>query len=244
MNPNQTNSSPDMQPPVMETSQRLPQPQPKQNSIAATLLTFLATAVIFGLGGYFFGDQISFSEKETVVDNNQNKNEGKEDSLSQSESTTSQEDLTKNWKTYTDSKLGFTVKYPDTWFLEYCSRGVIFKPTAKEDSECAPGHPSYEIILQGYDLEAEPDSGLLIDEKEYISYVESDGWGRLTPREDFVKINFEHYKYFFENLRNAPGPERSIQIRVPKENKLITIEVADLKYEPIVDLIVSTIRFQ
>lgn len=234
MDSNQVDNVSSEQPVVSNST--ISQESPRRSLLWPILLTFLFTAAVFGFGGYYLSSEFPLSSNANETDNSENKAENEDTESPQEKESSPNLELTKNWKTYTNTRYGFSMKYPETWFLEYCGDGVSFLPTgmASADRECPPG--------DGF-----PWIGLGVREASFTEHVEeklSDKAFLYTPREGFIAdIPQSYQKYFVEALEPWPGPEKLIDISVGFDDRTIQIYLADFKYEPEIDLMISTISF-
>lgn len=209
------------------------QPQTKTNLIMPFLVTFLVSATLFGFGGYYLGKQSSVNQPQNLLNQNQTEVTPSVSSSPTSVVTSPAPDLTANWKVYTNSTLGFTVKYPETWNLVKCGPGdaALLSPTTVPQCASEP----YEPIQFFADNKVQSES----------EFIVSLGTGfKLTPKADLVTIGIPHQKYLVEKVQPAPGPDSFIEIRVPRDNGSFKIYVFDTQQEKIADQILSTIKFQ
>jgi hypothetical protein len=141
------------------------------------------------------------------------------------------QDETANWKTYTNTKFGFSVKYPNSWFSNSCGsdQTLILDPSSSIVCETEPYNP---IVLVAND-----------DSREVSEIAK--GWlpdFKITPLES-VPITAKNSKYLVEKVQPAPGPEKLIIIYFPIKKGTFIIYVNNIQYGKVADQILSTFRF-
>jgi len=101
----------------------------KTNLVMPILLTLIISGAIFGIGGYFLGKQSLPKQTANYQQTLPSPTVTKE--LSNSPTPTVTTDPTVDWEVFTDSKLGFSFKYPSRYTL---SKSVPGGDAPKEGS--------------------------------------------------------------------------------------------------------------
>lgn len=92
------------------------------------------------------------------------------------ETTQSADDIT-NWKTYTNEKLGFEVKYPANWFaIESDNENRVYFQNISKDSLKKPYPDNLRMVWISYDQKESDESNFLVESsanlKKYSANVE------------------------------------------------------------------------
>lgn len=173
----------------------------KTNLLLPILITFLASAVIFGIGGYYVGSQLS---NTSLTNENTIAATPKPSSQVFNSSTPSESpELNSDWKTYTDSDKNFSFQYPADWtVVDSDNSKAILKiikylpENSVDERYCRPG-----ITDGGTDCNPEVWIELSIVPKPsgYISIIDSSpynafGEGLAPGREEFVEADGANVK--------------------------------------------------
>lgn len=88
----------------------------KMSLLLPVLLTFLISAIVFGLGGYYVGSQLSSKSltNENTIVATPTPNSQVVNSLTPIESLEPDSD----WKTYTNTNPAYTIKFPTDWVVD------------------------------------------------------------------------------------------------------------------------------
>lgn len=154
-------------------------------------------------------------------------------------------DSTINWKTHANSQYGYSIKYPENWFVYIQNRD---EPAANElssvfftDEEGAPA------FAQGTKLTLRLVTDNIERSKRFLSY----GDAGLQNKAEITSITVDGKEaiaavvtllQYDEKLNSYVEDSKSYQILIPHGNNSIWI-VSDLEDKPIVDQILSTFKF-
>jgi hypothetical protein len=97
------------------------EPTPTKSLLLPVLLSILGSAVVFGGTGYYLGTAtVVPTSTDTATQTTQATPTTK---ITVTTKATATPDETANWKTYTNTKYGYSVKYPDTGWFIYDEKG-------------------------------------------------------------------------------------------------------------------------
>lgn len=207
----------------------------------------LVCFVVFGFGGYFLGKQSL--ESQNYVNDRQNQVSLPSPSLTS--------DPTANWKTYTNTKYSFSLKYPQSWEIapnpneapvmvnvlqEDLKFEVIFLDKTIESS-CGPYvcYPSVQImtpLLDNSKIRLSLENWL----QKYI--VSKNPEMKIDPNVDFKKLTVDTYPAIkFDKLDHS--------VFISKDNYIyfVSFSVTNMPYgkpdydKTVFDQILSTFKF-
>ncbi|MEK7517821.1 MAG: PsbP-related protein [Patescibacteria group bacterium] len=139
-------------------------------------------------------------------------------------------DETANWKTYTNTKYGFSLKYPNDWFSNNCEGNEVLLLDPKEQILSCAKEPLDPIVVS-------IDTAKTAD--EYKNKLEKVGF-RITNEET---ISSSGIFYSVEKSEPAPGPNKFSTIIVPVSMNIVLITINDQEYEFTAKQILSTFKF-
>ena len=138
--------------------------KPKTNYLLIVGIVFICF-VVFGVGGYFLGTK-QLSTNNSVSDENL-----PELTTKPQASNTPIQDETANWKTYTNSLMNYSIKYPSTWFITDLTQGQQIEIYYQPDKTKSVGEILIEkVTATSYVNETQPD---LITNTKTIGGIEA-----------------------------------------------------------------------
>jgi hypothetical protein len=152
---------------------------------------------------------------------------------------------TKNWKTYSNSELGFSIKYPDKWFYNDATKYT------SENCEAGASIDEKTVLFDRKNLRCKGVGHFGLWPAEFVVYVSPTEWDPLEniTAEKYTSITIDEEKGV-KNFRSATseGPRCTCtRIYLNHNSKGYYIEFSnkDLKgkYDPIYDSILSTFQF-
>lgn len=139
---------------------------------------------------------------------------------------------TANWKTYTSTQFGFSIKYPEGWSPNTATNGVIFRT-----SEIEAGLPQIAV-----DVKENPNS--LSSYKWWLESIK--GYGD----EASLRENTKQEKIIVDGIQAVKLESTStfegipfVTAIVPQDRKVYVIEMSMRKDTILIDQILSTFRF-
>lgn len=194
-------------------------PTPKPKSKLPLVLVVIVLLVMVGVGGIVLGKYLSGSKTSETV----------QPVVTVTTTTpTPTADPTANWKTYTNAKYNFSVKYPDSWFSNDCGftdTVLLLNPKGKPVCETEP----YDSII----FNMKP---------VYVESYTAPDYKVTMEEEKTTPIKYS--KFLIEKLQPASGPDKFLVLRaLLPGGGMFTITVNDLQYEPVADQIFSTFKF-
>ncbi len=191
-------------------------PTPKSNK-KSLILVGVAVLLVAGVvgGGYFLWSR---SQNQTI----------------QSSPTPSAEstlDSTADWKTYTDDKRGFLLKYPTDFIISECKNGFhLFELSSKfKSSEFCETPPIGAISLD-------------YSKSQLTTGFEKSEEYKVT--ETSITIDgIKAQKQVVEKLKDAPGPDYAVYVLFSNKDYFYNITLRDQYAEDIYNQILSTFKF-
>jgi hypothetical protein len=214
----------------------------------AHLVLLLVIGVVL-VGGYF-----AYSKGYIQVNPNPNKHT---DSMNYASPTPIAEDTTmeqtgtmdemKDWKTYTNAKLGFTFKYPSAWKIKYQpdSSDQLETPDFKQNPD---NHIEGEA-QQGAFLEIPNTEIGFLDEELVNGHIVA---GEIMDSEEISNVKHlmlngqQATEYDHQGIHAKGITGTSLQFKTPKSTtKVYTIKIvySSKTYKGTFDQIISTIKF-
>lgn len=210
----------------IQTTQTLPQnspiqpiliPEKPKTNFTMIGLVVLACLIVFGFGGYYIGHQSS------VV----NQNTGKD--LPESATSTPEvaNDLTINWKTYTSTKYGFLLKYPNEYVIsneDPSGQSVYFVPN---NYESLPEQDKYNAPTINVNILPSSTTNGQNTPNTFVDSAKAPGFD--NKRDIVAKtIAGQSAMQFMSNNTQAGSGRDEINtvIQIPESNTLVLITVA------------------
>ncbi|OGY28895.1 MAG: hypothetical protein A3F35_02095 [Candidatus Woykebacteria bacterium RIFCSPHIGHO2_12_FULL_45_10] len=156
--------------------------------------------------------------------------------------TSATKDETAGWKTYSNSKLGFSIKYPTGWYYNDAAK------FSTQNCELGPGIDENTVLLDRKDLKCQGVGHFGLWPAEFVVYVSATKLDPI-PGEEWVNTTIDG-KQAIKNFKSAAseGPRCTCTIiLVSYQGKDYRIEFSnkDLlgNYDSIYDTILSTFKF-
>jgi len=140
-------------------------------------------------------------------------------------------DPTADWETYTNTKVGFSFKYPLALTISECKEGLhLFESiSGLKASEFCETPPLGKISLE-YSV-APFTSG-------YSQSIEFE-----VKEEEIILGNTKAIKQTVKKIKEAPGPDYAVFVTFSKDNYYFLVSLRDKQYEDTFNLILSTFKF-
>ncbi|MBI2597382.1 hypothetical protein HYW41_04455 [Candidatus Daviesbacteria bacterium] len=157
-------------------------------------------------------------------------------------------DETANWKTYTDTQLGFSLKYPEGWIVE--SAGTPSGSTRLNNNNTNWGKIATEQNKKTYQV-IDDTFGVEIVRSSDPAYISDIGENRLIKSETTVVDGITGKKQYFRNS-SEPRLGTGVAVKITRGKYTYSIaggltdqtqEYLDSQYAKIFDQILSTFRF-
>jgi hypothetical protein len=241
---NQTTSTPPLQPVVPQVPP-VELPKPEKNNLVVILLSVLLIIALF-INSYLFLRVQSLTKQLAQVQVEI------QATPIPSPISTSTPDVTASWKTYTNTKYGYSIKYPTegesglTFFI--CEEGKEYN---YRDYKIRYSQPFDLIALEKegitvpcgpmdsyYTIEVRAQSGKPLGTNELESFESA-----TSLKEQIAVDGINGIKATFTKTRPAPVPDKWIEILVFKNGRRYHLILSDMTYEEIFDQILSTFKF-
>lgn len=140
---------------------------------------------------------------------------------------------TTNWKTYSNAKYSFSLKYPNSWGKMECSGTALPADTLIIGPEFA-NNPS---VLCNTDI-TPTTSFYLRDKREALpqNFV-------ISSQENTQIGGKNAVKYIITQTQPAPGPNKYIEYIIPLGSKFLVGTINNLNYQSAFDQILTTFKF-
>lgn len=140
-------------------------------------------------------------------------------------------DPTADWKTYTNTKDGYTLKYPS-------NLGLIFL-------DCSKGLNSYNFVLADKENTGcyAQGEGWIINSEGSSDCASTEAWKSVSERIKINDLDAIKCTHTFIGEQMYPGPINRINVTFIKDGKYISFDLKDLKYVELFDQILSTFKF-